>query len=92
MNELSKHLDDYLRLRRALGFKLTYPGRALPQFLAYLEARDATRITTNLAIAWAGLATDALPVHRAHRLGAVRGFARYLAAIDPETEVPPTGV
>ena len=92
MSELSKQLDDYLRLRRALGFKLTYPGRALPQFLAYLEARDATRITTNLAIAWAGLATDALPVHRAHRLGAVRGFARYLAAIDPETEVPPTGV
>jgi len=92
MSELSKHLDDYLRLRRALGFKLTYPGRALPQFLAYLETNGATKITTNLAIAWAGLATDALPVHRAHRLGAVRGFARYLAAIDPETEVPPTGV
>ena len=92
MSELSKHLDDYLHLRRALGFKLTYPGQALPQFLVYLEAKGATKITTNLAIAWAGLATDALPVHRAHRLGAVRGFARYLAAIDPETEVPPTGV
>ncbi|MDA8266116.1 MAG: tyrosine-type recombinase/integrase [Actinomycetota bacterium] len=92
MSELSAHLEEYLRLRRALGFKLEYPGHALPQFLAYLEATGATKITTELAIAWAGLAKDALPVHRAHRLGAVRGFARYLAAIDLETEVPPTGV
>jgi integrase/recombinase XerD len=28
----------------------------------------------------------------AHRLGAVRGFARYLHAIDPGTEIPPAGV
>lgn len=92
MSELSGHLDEYLRLRRALGFKLKYPGQALPQFVTYLETKGATKITTELAIEWAGLAIDALPVHRAHRLGAVRGFARYLAAIDPETEVPPTGV
>lgn len=92
MSELSRNLDEYLRLRRALGFKLEYPGRALAQFVVYLEARGATRITTELAIAWAGLAANALPVHRAHRLGAVRGFARYLATIDPATEVPPTGV
>jgi integrase len=92
MSELSAHLEEYLRLRRALGFKLEYPGHALSQFLAYLEAKGATKITTELAIAWAGLAKDALPVYRAHRLGAVRGFARYLVAIDPETEVPPTGV
>jgi len=92
MSELSENLEEYLRLRRALGFKLEYPGQALTQFVAYLEAKGATRITTEHAIEWAGLAVDALPVHRAHRLGAVRGFARYLAAIDPETEVPPTGV
>lgn len=92
MSELAPHLEDYLRLRRALGFKLEHPGQALLQFLAYLDAQGATRITTELAIAWAGLPKDALPVYRAHRLGAVRGFARYLASIDPETEVPPTGV
>lgn len=92
MNALTSHLEDYLRLRRALGFKLVYPGRALPQFLAYLDEQGATKITSELAIAWASLARDALPAHRAHRLGMVRGFARYLSAIDPETEVPPTGV
>ena len=84
MSELSAHLDDYLRLRRALGFKLDYPGHALPQFLAYLDTNGVSRITAALAIEWAGLAKDAKPVHRAHRLGAVRGFARYLAAIEPE--------
>jgi integrase len=92
MSELDAHLANYLRLRRALGFKLEYPGQVLPQFLAYLQAQGATRITAEHAIAWAGLPKEVLPVHLAHRLGAVRGFARYVKAIDPKTEVPPVGV
>ena len=33
-----------------------------------------------------------LPITWAHRLGAARGFARYLKTIDPATEIPPAGV
>jgi integrase len=38
------------------------------------------------------LSVGAQPVTLSHRLGAVRGFARYLATIDPATEIPPCGL
>lgn len=90
--ELAGHVEDYLRLRRALGFKLTRPGQELPQFVAYLDAIGAQAITVEAAIAWTRLSEGAQPVTLSHRLGAVRGFARYLATIDPETEIPPNGL
>jgi integrase/recombinase XerD len=89
---LAGHMEDYLRLRRALGFKLTRPGQVLPQFVAYLDASGAQRITVEAAIAWTRLSEGAQPVTLSHRLGAVRGFARYLATIDPATEIPPAGL
>jgi integrase len=92
MSELAGHLDDYLRLRRALGFKLKREGVVLPQFLEFLHAAGAGTITTELAIAWAKLPTGVHPITWAHRLGWVRGFASYLKAIDPATEIPPRGV
>lgn len=92
MSELLGHVEDYLSLRRALGFKLEREGQILPQFVAYLEAAGTTTITSQLAIAWARLPQNVLPINWAHRLGAVRGFARYLQTIDPATEVPPRDV
>lgn len=92
MSRLSGHVEDYLRLRRALGFKLERAERLLPQLVAYLEAAGAATITSELAIAWARLPERARPNHWAQRLAIARGFARYLQTIDPATEVPPPGV
>ena len=92
MSELSGHVQDYLRLRRALGFKLERAGRLLPQLVAYLEAAGAATVTSDLAIAWARLPGHTQPNHWAQRLAIARGFARYLHALDPATEVPPPGV
>ena len=92
MSELSGHVQDYLRLRRALGFKLERGGRLLPQLVAYLEAAGAATVTSDLAITWARLPGHAHPNHWAQRLAIARGFARYLQALDPATEVPPAGV
>jgi integrase len=92
MSELSRHVTDYLRLRRALGFKLERAGRLLPNLVAYLEATGATTVTSDLAIAWARLPERARPNHWAQRLAIARGFAHYLQTIDPATEVPPAGV
>lgn len=92
MTDLAGHLHDYLRLRRALGFKLVFPGQVLPQFVTYLEAAAASTVSVELAIAWAGLPVGVQPISLSHRLGAVRGFARYLTTIDPATEVPPCGI
>jgi len=89
---LAGHVEDYLRLRRALGFKLIEPGKVLPRFVAYLDAIGAQTVTVEAAIAWTRLSEGAQPVTLSHRLGAVRGFARYLATIDPATEIPPCGL
>ncbi len=92
MSALDAHVTDYLRLRRALGFKLVWPGHVLPQFVAWLDAAGAETITVEAAITWARLSEGAHPITLSHRLGAVRGFARYLHTIDPATEIPPSGV
>lgn len=92
MATMTDHVADYLRLRRALGFKLRFEGLVLPQFVAYLEAAGAATITIELAIAWAHIPVGVHPVTWTHRLGAVRGFATYLHTIDPATQIPPRGV
>lgn len=91
MSDLANHVDEYLRMRRSFGFKLVFPGRVLPEFVAHVEAAGTDTITVELAIEWAG-SSDAAPIVLSHRLGAVRGFARYMTTIDPATQVPPAGV
>jgi integrase len=92
VSTLVEHLDDYLRLRRGLGFQLGRHGEVLPGFLAYLEACGATTVTVDLAVAWARLPEGIKPLTVDFRLSTVRGFARYLHAIDPAHEVPPPGL
>lgn len=92
MSAIGEHVEDYLRFRRALGYKLDRAGHLLPQFVDYLDAASTSTLTSDLAISWARLATNARPTYWAARLAVVRGFARYLQTIDPATEIPPSGV
>ena len=89
---LRDSLEDYLALRRALGFRLKTAGRLLGQFVGYLEDRGAGTITTEDALAWAVLPPGASPAWQAIRLAAVRGFAAYLHGTDPSVQVPPAGL
>src|SRR5215212_1317313 len=88
MSPLREALNDYLQVRRRLGFELKAHGRLLEGFVDLLERAGAQRITTELALAWAKLPVDARPHYWRQRLGIVRAFARYLAMIDPSSEVP----
>ena len=88
MNTLHRALQDYLALRRGLGYKMHDAGRFLPRFVSFLEARHEPHITAQSALQWAQQA-DVQPAEWARRLGFVRGFARYRSAVDPLTEVPP---
>jgi integrase/recombinase XerD len=92
MSQLSSHIEDYLAMRRALGFKLQKEGRLLPEFAAFAEATGASTLTTDVAVAWAILPQNATPVWAAQRLSMVRGFARYLQAFDPAAQIPPAGL
>jgi integrase/recombinase XerD len=92
MSGLGAHVDDYLRLRRALGFKLKEDELVLGQLVGYLEAAGATTVTSELAIGWARLPVGVHPNQWAKRLRIARGFAAYLQTIDPRTEIPPPDV
>jgi len=91
MKSLSQAVDDYLQLRRGLGFTLCDTGHYLPRFVRFLDEQGASQITTRLAIRWATQPTRARPSHWARRLTMVRHFALYWRAHDPRTEVPPVG-
>jgi hypothetical protein len=92
MSEFDRHVRDYLKMRRALGFKLRREGQLLVQLAAYLEQASAQTLTTELALRWARVPQNVAPINWAHRLGAARGFATYLKTIDPATEIPPQGL
>lgn len=92
MSALVRHVEEYVALRRSLGFKLEREERLLGQFVAYLQAAGADNLHSEFAIAWAKLPAAASPNHWAKRLGIVRRFAIYLQTIDETTEVPPSGV
>jgi integrase/recombinase XerD len=93
MSEFAVHLDEYLRVRRALGHKLADAGRLLPRFVAYLDAVGARTITVEVALAWVQQPeADPSSCVWMHRMGAVRGFARHMSGIDPANEIPPLGL
>jgi hypothetical protein len=89
MNSLRQVLEDYLRMRRVLGYKLETPGRQLHQFVSYLEQAGARTITIENAVAWAIQPAEADPSYWGERMSAVRQFARHLQTIEPACEVPP---
>ena len=90
MSTLQAALDDYLALRRALGFELRLAGRLLQRFVDFAQAANAVYITTELALHWATLPTRAQPAQWANRLGMVRRFAQYCSSTDARTMVPPS--
>jgi integrase/recombinase XerD len=89
MKPLLAAAEDYLALRRALGFKLYHETWWLPDFVAYLASHGSATITTELALRWAQQPADADPSWWAKKLGAIRRFARHHRACDPRTQVPP---
>ncbi|MEU7745384.1 tyrosine-type recombinase/integrase [Nonomuraea sp. NPDC049158] len=94
MSALQQALADYLRLRRSLGHEMAEAAYFLPGFVAYLDSQNTQTVTIRAALAWAQQADDdgRMTTIGSRRMTAARGFARYLAGIDPATEVPPLGL
>jgi integrase/recombinase XerD len=89
MSALAEHAQNYLRLRRALGFKLKGEGVLLAEFVACAEQAGQSTITTEFALQWARRPRNGSRNYLSRRLRAVRSFARYLHALDPACEIPP---
>lgn len=92
MIELRQRVDNYVTLRRSLGFKIYGYDRLLYDFVDYLDRAGASTVTTPLALAWATTPIHAQPIWWKKRLSLIRGFSRYLCTLDPLSEVPPPGL
>ena len=53
MSTLAEHAQNYLTIRRALGFKLVGEGQLLAEFVAFAEKERQRTITTQFALGWA---------------------------------------
>jgi integrase/recombinase XerD len=92
MNTLRQSVQEYLTIRRSLGFQLYKAGKLLPAFVKFMEEHHASHITTQLALAWAQQHSTVQPTERAKRLSVVRLFAGHQSATDPRTQIPPQGL
>jgi len=92
MTPLLDTIEDYISLRRSLGFQLRDAANGLRSFAAFMERVGASYITTELAREWAMQPAHCQPAEWAKRLGWVRVFARHWSATDPRTEIPPLGL
>ena len=91
MNTLREALQEYVDLRRGLGYKMHDEGLLLPRFVSFMEEHCAEHISVRLAVEWAQGA-PVQPAEWARRLCFVRGFARHRSATDSRTEIPPIGL
>ena len=92
MKPLRQAAEDYIGLRRSLGFKLRDMADNLRDFAAFLERKEVPYVTTELAMEWAMQPAQHQPCSWAKRLSSVRVFARHWSATDPRTEIPPAGL
>jgi integrase len=85
--------QEYLALRRQLGYALRHQGVQLMAFARYADqVGHRGPITEELAVAWARLPKGTSQRWQARRLQIVRGFAEHRRLFDAGTEVPPAGL
>ncbi|EYR77575.1 tyrosine-type recombinase/integrase [Shinella sp. 838] len=90
MPDLKEALEQYLSLRRSLGYRLATQERRLGNFVEYARVRGESHITSKLAVEWAGHQCG--PASWSPRISTIRSFARHLAVVEPKTEGPPSGI
>jgi site-specific recombinase XerD len=89
MSTIRDALEQYVVVRPALGTEFREPALTLAHFVEFLDREGAGFITIDLALRWAMEREGVQRATWARRLTMVRGFAAWLSAFDPRTEVPP---
>ncbi|MGH2357015.1 MAG: tyrosine-type recombinase/integrase, partial [Candidatus Limnocylindria bacterium] len=87
---LTRAIDSYVAVRRAVGFELTVDVGLLRSFARFATDRVETYVRRQTAIDWAAQAPS--PAQRERRLGMVRRFAAHARAEDPAHELVPRHV
>ena len=90
---MPERVEDYLSVRRRLGYKLQIEGQELHRFARFAQEHGHTEaITIELAVAWANSSKKPSDLYRARRLEIVRTLSKYCALFEPETEISSPGL
>jgi integrase len=90
---MADRVEEYLAYRHALGYQVRIEGYLLRSFARFTDdAGHRGPLTTETALRWSRLPEQASRLYQARRLEVVRTLARYLAAREPGTEIPPRGL
>lgn len=81
-------VNQYLRMRRGMGYTLRGQGRQLLDFARFFQNTGAEHVSIAIILDWATLPSDADRTWWHARLGAVRPFAQFLQVFDSQTQVP----
>ena len=81
MSALSKSLDDYLKVRRALGYKMTGQEAILRNLIDLAEQERAKFITIDLALRCARRPANGATYTWSHRMTSIRLFAASSALV-----------
>lgn len=88
---MTKLVEEYLELRRALGVQLRIEGGQLLAFARFADdSKHLGPITLDLVVGWARSSPKATRAGWARRVDTVRPFARYRSSFDTDTEIPPS--
>lgn len=88
-----KAAEQYLCLRRKLGFAIKIEGEQLMRFARYADSSGHNGpLTIELAVHWASQSTKSNSTSHAKRLNIIRRFATHLHLTAPETQIPPEGI
>lgn len=90
---VAPRVEEFIGLRRGLGYRSPSQERALRSFGRYLDRKGHQGpIPLEASLAWAASTASTDPANPARRLVSVRGFLRHLAAGDGTTQVPAPGL
>lgn len=82
-------VEEYLRVRRSLGYKLKIEGGELHRFAQFAEKqKHSGPITVELAVAWAKSSKKDSQLFHARRIETLRGLTKFCALFEQETEIP----
>ena len=89
-SSMEKRVEEYIELKRNLGYSLKTTAGQLLCFARFAdENKHRGPLTTSLILRWAQSSKNSSQLYRARRVEIARIFARFEAAFDPRTQIPP---
>lgn len=90
MNRIPSLVESYLRYKQGLGFQMLSDEICLRAFSKYTEETDYSgTLTREIVFRWCERGDNPSPVTKGRRFEPLKGFADYVNAFDPQSEILP---